>query len=104
MRKRFSARPLGAMMGAAASAAPAEDDLAARGATWWRHVQILAADDMQGRGTGTPGYDKAADYVIGQFQALGLKPAGVEGYKQPIAFVEQTVLAAAGESPLPPPD
>ena len=61
MRKLFSALPLVAMMGAAASAAPAEDDPAARGATWWRHVQILAADDMQGRGTGTPGYDKAAD-------------------------------------------
>ena len=100
MRTLFSALPLVAMMGAAANAAPAQDDLAARGAQWWRHVQILAADDMQGRGTGTPGYDKAADYVIGQFKALGLKPAGIDGYKQPIAFVEQTVLSQDSKASL----
>ncbi len=63
------------------------------GAAWWKHVQILAADDMEGRATGTPGFDKAADYVIAQFKAVGLKPAGIDGFKQPVAFVEQTVLS-----------
>ncbi|WP_311267231.1 M28 family metallopeptidase [Sphingobium sp. WCS2017Hpa-17] len=61
------------------------------GARWWAHVEALANDGMEGRGTGTPGYDRAADYVIGQFKALGLKPAGVDGYKQPVAFVEQRI-------------
>ncbi|MEA3389179.1 M28 family metallopeptidase [Sphingobium sp. CCH11-B1] len=61
------------------------------GARWWSHVQAIANDGMEGRGTGTPGYDRAADYVIGQLKALGLKPAGVDGYKQPVAFVEQVV-------------
>lgn len=79
------------------------------GARWWRHVQAIAGDEMEGRGAGTPGYDRAADYVIGQLKALGLKPAGVDGFKQPVAFVEQTVqsdrssaslIGAAGETRL----
>lgn len=40
------------------------------------HVRILADDAMEGREAGHPGYDRAADYVAGQFRALGLKPAG----------------------------
>jgi hypothetical protein len=74
-------------------AAPADNRGDDRAAAWWRHVQILASDAFEGRGTGKPGYDKAADYVIGQWQALGLKPAGVDGYRQPIAFTEQTIIA-----------
>ncbi|MHA6767367.1 M28 family metallopeptidase [Sphingobium ummariense] len=79
------------------------------GAAWWRHVEILAADDMEGRGTGTPGYDRAADYVIAQFRRIGLKPGGIDGFKQPVAFVEQIVqsdrssaslIGAQGETPL----
>lgn len=86
-------------------AVPLADD----GARWWRHVEALADDSMEGRGTGTPGYDRAADYVIAQLKALGLKPAGIDGYKQPVAFVEQVVqsgsssaalVGAQGETPL----
>lgn len=76
-------------IGGAAAMAQAPDP----GARWWRHVEILADDSLQGRATGTPGYDKAADYVIGRLRELGLKPAGVDGYKQPVAFVEQTILS-----------
>lgn len=67
--------------------------LDAKGKAWWAHVQAIANDGMEGRGTGTPGYDRAADYVIGQFKAMGLKPAGIDGYKQPVAFVEQVILS-----------
>ncbi|MDI1294801.1 MAG: peptidase M28, partial [bacterium] len=74
--------PLLSLLWANGAMADAEAD---RGAIWWGHVQTLASDDLQGRGTGTPGYDKAADYVIGQVQALGLKPAGIDGYKQQVA-------------------
>lgn len=86
MRALFSALPL-LSLALAAPALAQEDD----GAAWWAHVKTLAADAMEGRGTGTPGYDRAADYVIGQFQALGLKPGGVDGYKQPVDFVEQRI-------------
>lgn len=34
---------------------------------------------LQGRGTGTPGYQMAALYVAAQLEALGLHPAGVNG-------------------------
>lgn len=89
MRVSLIALPLLSMMAAATADAQAPQDAGAR---WWAHVQALANDGMEGRGTGTPGYDRAADYVIAQFKALGLKPAGIDGYKQPVAFVEQTIL------------
>jgi len=51
------------------------------------HVRVLADDRMEGRGTGTPGYDRAAQYVAEQMQALGLVPGGVGGYLQPVPFL-----------------
>ncbi|WP_128545536.1 M28 family peptidase [Larkinella soli] len=39
-----------------------------------KHLRVLAADDMQGRETGTPGQRKAAEYISEQFSAEGLKP------------------------------
>jgi Zn-dependent M28 family amino/carboxypeptidase len=86
MRRWISGLLLVSFSGAAMAAG--ED----RGKLWWGHVQVLASDAYEGRGTGKPGYDRAADYVIGQFRALGLQPAGTDGYKQPIAFVEQVIL------------
>lgn len=37
------------------------------------HLTILAADDMEGRETGTPGQKRAADYIARQFAASDLK-------------------------------
>jgi hypothetical protein len=51
---------------------------------WWAHVKILAADDMEGRDTGSEGYKRAARYVVEQFERAGLKPAGEKGYYQPV--------------------
>ncbi|WP_242111683.1 M28 family metallopeptidase [Luteimonas aquatica] len=42
-------------------------------------VKALADDALQGRETGTPGYDRAADYVAKHYLALGLRPAGDDG-------------------------
>ena len=76
---------------------------------WMAHVKILADDNMEGRLTGSPGYDRAAAYVADQYQKLGLKPAGLDGYYQPVPLKEQSLdLAAsklvlsgpAGETPL----
>ncbi len=61
------------------------------GQRWLQHVKVLADDSMEGRLTGTPGYDRAAAYVAGEFERLGLKPAGPGGYLQPVALKEQTV-------------
>ena len=43
------------------------------------HVRLLSDDSMEGREAGSQGYNRAAQYVAGQFQALGLKPAGDNG-------------------------
>ncbi len=39
-----------------------------------KHVYILASDSLMGRGFGTQGGRMAADYIINQFQEIGLKP------------------------------
>jgi Zn-dependent M28 family amino/carboxypeptidase len=42
-------------------------------------VEYLADDTLEGRETGTRGYDLAGDYVAKRFAAIGLKPAGENG-------------------------
>lgn len=49
-------------------------------------VAFLADDLLEGRGTGTPGYDLAAKYVANRFATLGLEAGGNEGYLQPVPF------------------
>lgn len=43
------------------------------------HVQVLASDEFEGRGVATPGEQRTVDYLVGQFQALGLEPGGPDG-------------------------
>ncbi|HET9698097.1 MAG TPA: M28 family peptidase [Terriglobales bacterium] len=52
------------------------------------HVQFLASDLLEGRGTGQRGGDIAADYIATQFALAGLKPAGENGsYFQRVPMV-----------------
>jgi Zn-dependent M28 family amino/carboxypeptidase len=37
-----------------------------------RHMRILAGEEMQGRKTGDPGIEKAADYIVSFFDSIGL--------------------------------
>src|SRR5262245_28287607 len=46
------------------------------------HVDFLASDLLEGRGTATRGYDLAALYVASQFESLGLKPGANGSYYQ----------------------
>ena len=48
-------------------------------AAWWQITGDLSSDAMEGRDTGSAGYDRAAKYVADRFAALGLKPAGENG-------------------------
>ncbi len=50
------------------------------------HVEYLADDRLEGRETGTPGAREAEEYIADQFSAIGLEPAGYEGYRQPFSF------------------
>lgn len=46
---------------------------------WWGITGDLSSDAMEGRDTGSAGYDRAAKYVADRFAAAGLKPAGENG-------------------------
>ena len=55
-------------------------------------TSALSAPDMEGRGTGQPGGDKAANWIADRFKTLGLKPAGDKGsYLQKVEFKETVV-------------
>jgi hypothetical protein len=76
---------------AAPEAAPAAPVAGTAQARIAGDVQVLAADDMQGREAGTPGYDKAADYVAQRMRAIGLQPAGDGGtYFQQVPLLQAT--------------
>ena len=77
----------------AATAAAQSPDLLSEGKAWWAHVQFLADDKLEGRNVGTPGYEKAVDYVESQFRAIGLKPAGTAGFRQPVKYDSRKLAA-----------
>jgi Peptidase family M28 len=67
-------------------------DPASEGKRWWSHIEFLAADALEGRNVGTPGFEKAAAYVEAQFKDIGLKPGGLSGYRQPVKFESRVLV------------
>jgi hypothetical protein len=66
-----------------------EDDLSR--ADLEAHLRFLAADEMQGRATGTIFNDIAARYIAEQFRRFGLGiPAGTDGYLQRVPFIRRS--------------
>jgi Peptidase family M28 len=61
------------------------------GQRWWSHVSVLADDKLEGRITGSVGHRKAAEYVAAEFARSGLKPAGTDGYLQPVHLISSTL-------------
>ncbi len=61
------------------------------GRRWWSHVLVLADDKLEGRNTGSPGHRKAAEYVAREFERAGLKPAGTDGYFQPVRLISREI-------------
>jgi hypothetical protein len=58
-------------------------------------IEILAHDSMLGRDTPSPGLERAAEYVVGEFRRLGLRPAGELGtYVQRFGVSRWTVDTA----------
>jgi hypothetical protein len=46
-------------------------------------IKTLSSDDMQGRATFSPGIDKAATFISGEFKKIGLQPLkGAKDYRQ----------------------
>jgi len=39
-----------------------------------KHISVLSNDSLEGRGTGSKGEEKAANYILQEFKKIGLKP------------------------------
>lgn len=63
---------------------PAREPLAKPGSVFdadrlMGHVRFLAADEQEGRGAGSAGLERSADYIAARFKELGLQPGGDDG-------------------------
>jgi len=59
-----------------------------------RHLSILASDEFEGRETGKPGADKAANYIAGEFKKLGLQAPVNGSYFLDVPLVENSTKVA----------
>jgi len=69
--------PLALILAAAAPAPQPVDPVAAQRVR--ADVEFLASDLLEGRDTGSKGYEIGASYVASQFRAIGLTPGGTDG-------------------------
>jgi hypothetical protein len=59
------------------------------------HIRFLASDDLKGRAAGSPGLERAADYIAQQFKDIGLRPGGDDGtWFQPFQLVAGVTVGA----------
>jgi hypothetical protein len=60
-----------------------------------RIIKTLSADDMQGRATFTPGIEKAAQFIEGEYKQIGLQPMeGNSGYRQNFSMIKTVPVKA----------
>jgi Zn-dependent M28 family amino/carboxypeptidase len=78
MLRKFSAALLLSLAGAAQAAEHFD------GTSWWNTVKVLADDKFEGRDTGSDGERQAQAYIVGRLKALGVAPAGTNGYYQAV--------------------
>ena len=58
-----------------------------------RIIKTLSADDMQGRATFTPGIERAARFIEGEYKQIGLLPlAGDDGFRQNFTMARFTAV------------
>jgi hypothetical protein len=91
-------RILACVVGLLSAARVVGDNGAIDGESFIRHVRYLASDELEGRGNGTEGLERAADYISRRFREAGLEPGGVNGtFFQPFEIVAG-VQALPGQS------
>lgn len=61
-----------------------------------RIERVLSADNMQGRLPGTPGIDKAADFIAAEFRKAGIQPVSGNSYFQEFSFLRLHRVSARG--------
>lgn len=59
------------------------------------HMLFLADDALAGRDTGSNGHLIASHYIASQFQQLGLKPAGTDGYLQMVPLKQSKLVQSS---------
>jgi len=104
MRILFTAVVAAAL--AAAASAQAQSSAPIDPAKLSEHTRVLAGPDFHGRAPGGPGEQPTVDYVVAQFKALGLKPAGDNGgWTQAVPLIRTQVqpdakitLSAGGQA------
>ena len=100
MRVKVAASFLGFVLAGCATPAPAPAPGAipiirdAETRAWWDLTAALSNDSMEGRDTGSAGYNRAAALVAERWRRVGLRPAGDNNtYLQPIAMREVAVAS-----------
>jgi hypothetical protein len=98
LRAFVVASTLGACAPDGDAAPPATDPLAALSAdsaVIVDELRLLSADDMEGRGTGTPGAALALAFLEARFGEAGLEPVG-EGFTHPFSWSRGAAGPRAG--------
>ncbi len=91
---RLPALPAALLLACAAArpAPPPPAEAAIRPADLAADVAWLADPERTGRGVGTPGNQAAERWLADRMQAVGLRPAGAEGFRQPFEAPVEAVL------------
>ena len=59
-----------------------------------KHLYTIASKEMEGRGTPSPGLDRAAGYIESHFRSLGLLPGNKDSYRQTYPLYKDSVLGS----------
>jgi Zn-dependent M28 family amino/carboxypeptidase len=62
------------------------------GKSWWKYIEVLADDNMEGRDTGSDGLRRAEAYIVEQLKMNGLEPAGSDGFYQSVKFESREII------------
>ncbi|MBS1607528.1 MAG: M28 family peptidase [Bacteroidetes bacterium] len=60
-----------------------------------KHLYTIASKEMEGRGTPSPGLDRAAGYIENHFRSLGLLPGNKNSYLQTYPLYKDSMLSSA---------
>lgn len=62
------------------------------------HLMVLASDAFEGRETGEPGAEKAAQYIASHFESIGIAPYNQVNYFQPVPFKRSQIQGGSAST------